>query len=884
MRTFARNEIPRDFDHRLVKILRDMSGYLEQVEKGFAALGRGAAPTGGGGGGDVGSVASSDHHKLSNLTTYDDHTQYLLLAGRKDGQTAAGTVKSTPEATQQWTVVGSFTSENSKTAGASWTPINLDNGAAVGDIIVLTLTTLPFAIDLDGTSSNHSTITDTQGNTWTKRIERSYSDSFSNGCCTSIWTCEVTTALTGGLDTLTATYSGSIGAMAISSHKFRNATVGTLSVTGSTGVGEGAVAGVAALSLSGLPENTSHLFVRASGRGQAGSTAIGVYSVTDTTHTAFTLSASNTAGGTGNTGTAGQYRISQSTSGVSDGQWSGDLGYFASVYIALAKPPAAVGDLILMSQAEAVLAAKLHLHDSDGTFYGSHLYFRDANGSVDNSYIRGSDGAFVGPIVAAGTDTHPDNIFQIIGSATPSKIVMFEVDGLTAATTRTLTVPDVSGTLILSQGTSAGQVIGTASHTGGSASSLVVEGKVMLGENLSGVNFTANQVFFASSSPTSLSSGNASMARIAIGLGSVATINSTANVRLLEVSASGTPSATSGTIGTLSGFFMNSAVQLGTGVTITNLIGGQFNVSAGSTDVAAISNVIGNQIVANGNLTASSTGVMFAGLQVQVSPRVQAFTDVYGINIIKSTGSNSGIATNAYAINIGSTVFSAATTWIGLNIPVVSGPSLQKGLSIGDMQNCIVGALALGTSSTITLAQMLYLAANSTTKAQVLFTTTGALLTTPVGGTLEAVGDDLYYTIATGPARKKIVLDDGTALTAGRVPFAGTNGRLTDDADMTFATDTLTITKIAATTLTGLLTFADTINIAFNTGTGTKIGTGATQKIGFWNAAPIAQPTTAIAAATFVTNTSLIADDSATFDGYTIGQVVAALRATGILA
>jgi hypothetical protein len=73
-------------------------------------------------------------------------------------------------------------------------------------------------------------------------------------------------------------------------------------------------------------------------------------------------------------------------------------------------------------------------------------------------------------------------------------------------------------------------------------------------------------------------------------------------------------------------------------------------------------------------------------------------------------------------------------------------------------------------------------------------------------------------------------------------------------------------------------------NFRFGTGTGTKLGTATTQKIGFWNATPIVQPTTAVAASTFVANTSLIANDTATFDGYTIGQVVKALRNTGILA
>ena len=73
-------------------------------------------------------------------------------------------------------------------------------------------------------------------------------------------------------------------------------------------------------------------------------------------------------------------------------------------------------------------------------------------------------------------------------------------------------------------------------------------------------------------------------------------------------------------------------------------------------------------------------------------------------------------------------------------------------------------------------------------------------------------------------------------------------------------------------------------NLTFTSTNGTKLGTATSQKIGIWNATPIVQPTTAVAAATFVTNTSLIANDTATFDGYTIGQVVKALRNIGLLA
>ena len=65
---------------------------------------------------------------------------------------------------------------------------------------------------------------------------------------------------------------------------------------------------------------------------------------------------------------------------------------------------------------------------------------------------------------------------------------------------------------------------------------------------------------------------------------------------------------------------------------------------------------------------------------------------------------------------------------------------------------------------------------------------------------------------------------------------------------------------------------------------GTKIGVTTTQKIGFWNATPIVQPTTAVAAATFVVGVGTAVTDASTFDGYTLGQIARALRNTGILA
>jgi len=82
----------------------------------------------------------------------------------------------------------------------------------------------------------------------------------------------------------------------------------------------------------------------------------------------------------------------------------------------------------------------------------------------------------------------------------------------------------------------------------------------------------------------------------------------------------------------------------------------------------------------------------------------------------------------------------------------------------------------------------------------------------------------------------------------------------------------------------GNFTLTAGANIVLQTTTGTRIGTATNQRLSLWNATPDVQPTTAITAAAFVANTSGIVDDTATFGGYTMGQVVAALKRIGVLA
>lgn len=64
---------------------------------------------------------------------------------------------------------------------------------------------------------------------------------------------------------------------------------------------------------------------------------------------------------------------------------------------------------------------------------------------------------------------------------------------------------------------------------------------------------------------------------------------------------------------------------------------------------------------------------------------------------------------------------------------------------------------------------------------------------------------------------------------------------------------------------------------------GLRIGGASSSLVGLWGATPIAQPTTAVAAATRVGGGGTALTDTDTFDGYTLAQIVKALRNIGAL-
>jgi hypothetical protein len=160
--------------------------------------------------------------------------------------------------------------------------------------------------------------------------------------------------------------------------------------------------------------------------------------------------------------------------------------------------------------------------------------------------------------------------------------------------------------------------------------------------------------------------------------------------------------------------------------------------------------------------------------------------------------------------------------------------------------------------------------------------------------TVNSSGTLLVQSLITNGASSGIVNFSSTYVqfgTGGNLSGNGTWLPYSDGNNYLSATSTIFRDSTNTTFLTlsnTSATYIDGVNMAFGTTTGTKIGTATTQKIGFYNVTPIVQPatggTSSTVALTGPGNSGNNIITTTTFDGYTIAQVVKALRNLGILA
>lgn len=557
-----------------------------------------------------------------------------------------------------------------------------------------------------------------------------------------------------------------------------------------------------------------------------------------------------------------------------------------------------------------------------GAGHTQHIIDFGISGGAILSFI-GNDGSFNGPIASGFPISVVDNLFTISDDVTPTKKFQFQASGITAGATRIVTIQDadhiLAGTNFANTFTKK-QIIAPDSNTQaidirqGTGAAVILRIQNNAGTvNYIQVNSSGKLFINTTTGGGYLNVGPSISGSVVSGAIDGPTFN------LVGDNSDLTPTSLvtgiwnlTGTVSDdgdgVSGFrflringTINDSLdaQSNMGILVDVNVSDNLGLSAGAGGGESVrfdvrssgSGNLGRVVSVDAHATHGSTGtlsllqVIDAGLVVNGG--AGAITDANIFSFASSIQGSIGTLTGVSVPTINVFGAGSVTTLRGIYIGNQTGGITNYAIYSEGAQSVHVGNVRIGSTSNP--SARLHLDAGSISLAPFKFTS-GSLLTSPAIGALEFLTDDVYITISTGTARKGFVLNDGTNLTSGRIPFATTNGRLIDDGDLTFSVDTLTVTKIAATQFTGHVTFADAINIILNGTTGTKIGTATSQKLGFWNAAPIVQPATTGTTAGFTQNAGTEVRDDSTFTGnvgtkaYTIGDIVKALKDAGIMA
>jgi hypothetical protein len=185
--------------------------------------------------------------------------------------------------------------------------------------------------------------------------------------------------------------------------------------------------------------------------------------------------------------------------------------------------------------------------------------------------------------------------------------------------------------------------------------------------------------------------------------------------------------------------------------------------------------------------TVSNTGYLVGSHHSALHASGSTMALMYGLWIEAGTYNNGADTTGTVTALCGirvdglKTASSTISTAYGIYIGGMAGSTVWD-LYCADTgaKNYFAGPVGCGVTPTAVLHLKAGTAAAGT--APLKFNS-GTLLSSAEAGAMEFLSDDLYFTITTGAARQKAVLTAG--LTSGRVPYATTNGRLTDAAGLT---------------------------------------------------------------------------------------------------
>lgn len=344
---------------------------------------------------------------------------------------------------------------------------------------------------------------------------------------------------------------------------------------------------------------------------------------------------------------------------------------------------------------------------------------------------------------------------------------------------------------------------------------------------------------------------------------------------------------------------------LGTGFTTTGAFfqdGGYLftgaNISGGLSIVAAHATTgvlrlyTGGAAAGNLAATVNATGELGLGIVASSNFILSMSRAVSGGNVSAQLYNSSNTANSGtrFIIQAGGT--SAGDPFMYFTVP--SGADWTMGIdnSVSGDPLVIAASAALGTTDVLRILTTGEVGFGVTPASNAIISASRAVS----GATLSSILTNSSNT-ASSHARQVVQAggtsagDAFTNYTIGSVDWSiGLDNSVSGDPLVISASAALGTTDVVSFTATSL-TFSDAVNFVFNTGTGTKLGTATTQKIGLWNVNPVIQPATTGTTTGFTANASANAVfNESTFSGgvgtklYTISDIVLALKQSGNLA
>jgi hypothetical protein len=274
-----------------------------------------------------------------------------------------------------------------------------------------------------------------------------------------------------------------------------------------------------------------------------------------------------------------------------------------------------------------------------------------------------------------------------------------------------------------------------------------------------------------------------------------------------QITATGTPDSTT--------FLRGDGAWASPSVSLTGLLNdrGSYNASGNVFPSTGGSGTAG--AILKGDLWTVSVAGTLGGHAVTAGDVVRALADAPG-----QTDANWAITENnlGYVAENSANKVTAFSTPTDVQYPSAKLVSDQLTLKQDSLTFPLSGANGgtgvANSGKTITLGGNLVTSGAFNTTITSTATTNSTL---PAGThNLAPLDSPAFITGLSSPA----ITDSG--LTAGRVAFAGTGGLLSDDADMTFATDTLTVTKLVGST--------SVVSPLVNATTGIQINGAATSR------------------------------------------------------